>query len=103
MVCYLPQVADTIWICEKQTVTKWEGDILSYKDHLKAKVMKESKKNAKSKFITEIIQNFLQLLLLQVQELASLPPAEGTGNQTGHGVDLQPPYYVNTDYKHIFL
>merc|ERR1712126_624762 len=33
------QVAHTIWICEKQTVTKWEGDILSYKDHLKAKVM----------------------------------------------------------------
>merc|ERR1712126_294273 len=44
----IDQVADTIWICEKQTVTKWEGDILSYKDHLKAKVMKESKKNAKS-------------------------------------------------------
>merc|ERR1719385_423281 len=41
------QVADKIWICEKQTVTKWEGDILSYKDHLKAKVMKESNKNAK--------------------------------------------------------
>merc|ERR1712126_441545 len=44
----IDQVADTIWICEKHTVTKWEGDILSYKDHLKAKVMKESKKNAKS-------------------------------------------------------
>jgi len=44
----IDQVADTIWICEKQTVTKWEGDILSYKDHLKAKVMKESKKNAKT-------------------------------------------------------
>ena len=42
-------MADTIWICEKQTVTKWEGDILTYKEHLKAKVMKESKKNAKSK------------------------------------------------------
>merc|ERR1712039_1007497 len=37
----------TIWICEKETVTKWEGDIISYKDHLKAKVMKEAKKNAK--------------------------------------------------------
>merc|ERR1712126_199067 len=44
----IDQVADTIWICEKQTVTKWEGDILTYKEHLKAKVMKESKKNAKS-------------------------------------------------------
>merc|ERR1719175_276342 len=44
----IDQVADTIWICEKQTVTKWEGDILTYKEHLKAKVMKESKKNAKT-------------------------------------------------------
>merc|ERR1739848_90668 len=43
----IDQVADTIWICEKNTVTKWEGNIISYKDHLKAKVMKEAKKNAK--------------------------------------------------------
>ena len=47
------QVADTIWICEKETVTKWEGDIISYKDHLKAKVMKEAKKNAKSKISSQ--------------------------------------------------
>merc|ERR1712079_521349 len=44
----IDQVADTIWICEKETVTKWEGDIISYKDHLKTKVMKASKKNAKA-------------------------------------------------------
>merc|ERR1719334_2264692 len=43
------QVADQIWICEKETVTKWEKDILAYKDHLKAKVMKESNKDAKKK------------------------------------------------------
>merc|ERR1711884_187900 len=43
----IDQVADTIWICEKQTVTKWEGDILTYREHLKTKVMKEAKKNAK--------------------------------------------------------
>merc|ERR1719310_736922 len=43
----IDQVAEEIWICEKQTVTKWEKDILAYKDHLKAKVMKESNKNAK--------------------------------------------------------
>jgi len=41
------QVADQIWICEKQTVTKWERDIIAYKDHLKAKVMKEANKQAK--------------------------------------------------------
>jgi len=43
----IDQVAEEIWICENQKVTKWEGDILSYKDHLKAKVMKETNKNAK--------------------------------------------------------
>lgn len=43
------QVADEIWICENQTVTKWEGDIIEYKDHLKAKVMHESNKDAKKK------------------------------------------------------
>jgi ATP-binding cassette subfamily F protein 2 len=36
-----------IWICEHEKVTKWEGDIITYKDHLKAKVMKASNKNAK--------------------------------------------------------
>merc|ERR1712042_194952 len=45
----IDQVADTIWICEKETVTKWEGDIISYKDHLKAKVMKETNQDAKKK------------------------------------------------------
>ena len=45
----IDQVADQIWICEKETVTKWEGDILSYKNHLKSKVMKASNKDAKSK------------------------------------------------------
>merc|ERR1712110_509876 len=43
------QVADKIWICENQTVTEWKGDILTYKDHLKSKVMKDSNKDAKNK------------------------------------------------------
>merc|ERR1719175_271731 len=47
------QVADKIWICEKQTVTKWEGDIVSYKDHLKSKVMKKSNKDAATKGLTK--------------------------------------------------
>lgn len=49
LTCLFLQVAEEIWICEKQTVTKWEGDIVGYKDHLKAKVMKESNKDAKKK------------------------------------------------------
>lgn len=47
------QVAETIWICENQTVTKWEGDILDYKDHLKSRVMKESNKDAKKKGLSK--------------------------------------------------
>merc|ERR1719175_179176 len=49
----IDQVAEQIWICEKQTVTKWEGDIVSYKDHLKSKVMKKSNKDAATKGLTK--------------------------------------------------
>lgn len=38
------QVAEVIWVCEKQTVTKWEGDILSYKEHLRDKILKSNVK-----------------------------------------------------------
>ncbi|XP_004487070.1 ABC transporter F family member 1-like [Cicer arietinum] len=31
------QVAHEIWVCADQTVTKWEGDIMDFKQHLKAK------------------------------------------------------------------
>lgn len=49
----IDQVAKEIWICEKQKVTKWEGDIVSYKDHLKSKVMKISNKDAATKGLTK--------------------------------------------------
>jgi ATP-binding cassette subfamily F protein 2 len=32
---------DEIWICENQTVTKWEGDIFEYKEALAKKVRKQ--------------------------------------------------------------
>lgn len=35
----ISRVAEEIWVCENQTVTKWKGDILSYKEHLRKKVM----------------------------------------------------------------
>lgn len=38
------QVAQEIWVCEKQKVTKWTGDILSYKSTLKKKVLKDNAK-----------------------------------------------------------
>ncbi|KAB7494813.1 ATP-binding cassette sub-family F member 2 [Armadillidium nasatum] len=43
----ISQVADDIWICEKQTVTKWGGDIIEYKNMLKQKVLKENEKRKK--------------------------------------------------------
>ena len=48
---FLPiiQVAEEIWVCENQAVTKWEGDILSYKTTLKKKIMKANAKIAKEK------------------------------------------------------
>jgi ATP-binding cassette subfamily F protein 2 len=43
------QVAEKIWICEKECVTEWKGDIMTYKDHLKKKVLKEINKQNKAK------------------------------------------------------
>ncbi|NP_001080067.1 ATP binding cassette subfamily F member 2 L homeolog isoform X1 [Xenopus laevis] len=34
----IQQVAQEIWVCEKQAVTKWSGGILSYKQHLKSRL-----------------------------------------------------------------
>ncbi|XP_052168673.1 ABC transporter F family member 1-like [Oryza glaberrima] len=31
------QVAQEIWVCEKQAVTRWEGDIMEFKEHLRSK------------------------------------------------------------------
>eukprot|EP00929_Paragymnodinium_shiwhaense_P084185 TRINITY_DN449_c0_g1_i5.p1 TRINITY_DN449_c0_g1~~TRINITY_DN449_c0_g1_i5.p1 ORF type:complete len:610 (+),score=198.80 TRINITY_DN449_c0_g1_i5:89-1918(+) len=35
------QVAKEIWVCDKKTISKWNGDIQSYKKHLKKSVMKK--------------------------------------------------------------
>ncbi|KAI2667665.1 ATP-binding cassette sub-family F member 2 [Labeo rohita] len=37
----IQQVAQEIWVCEKQTITKWSKDILAYKEHLKSKIDKQ--------------------------------------------------------------
>ncbi|CAM8910175.1 unnamed protein product [Rhodiola kirilowii] len=31
------QVAQEIWVCENQTASRWEGDIMDFKEHLKSK------------------------------------------------------------------
>jgi len=41
------QVAKEIWECNKQTVTRWEGDIFGYKKALKQKVIRDIKKREK--------------------------------------------------------
>ncbi|PKA59202.1 ABC transporter F family member 1 [Apostasia shenzhenica] len=33
----ISQVANEIWVCENQTVTRWEGDIIDFKNHLRSK------------------------------------------------------------------
>lgn len=40
----ISQVAKEIWVCEKQMITKWSGDIHSYKAHLRKKIMKDSER-----------------------------------------------------------
>ena len=51
-------MAKDIWICENQKVTKWDGDILAYKNHLKAKVMKAANKDAKCKPIFFVLHSW---------------------------------------------
>ncbi|XP_020285331.1 ATP-binding cassette sub-family F member 2 isoform X1 [Pseudomyrmex gracilis] len=41
------QVAEEIWVCENGTVTKWSGNILDYKEHLKDKVLSDNQKRQK--------------------------------------------------------
>lgn len=45
--CLSLQVAEEIWVCANQTVTKWEGDIFSYKEALIHALEKEEKKMQK--------------------------------------------------------
>ncbi|KAL6726607.1 hypothetical protein Aduo_008562 [Ancylostoma duodenale] len=32
------QVAEEVWVCDNQTITKWDGDIFSYKEHLRREI-----------------------------------------------------------------
>lgn len=38
----ISQVAKEIWVCENETASRWEGDILSYKEMLAKKVLEEN-------------------------------------------------------------
>lgn len=37
------QVAKDIYVCDKQTITRWEGDIFSFKQHLQKQIEKSEK------------------------------------------------------------
>jgi len=41
------QVAEEVWVCDKQEIKKWEGDIFTYKEYLRAKIEKDKKKKEK--------------------------------------------------------
>ena len=41
------QVTEEIWVCEKNTITNWEGDIYSYKTQLARETKKERAKSIK--------------------------------------------------------
>jgi len=43
------QVAEEIWVCDKQEVKKWDGDIFSYKEFLRARIEKQKRKKEKEK------------------------------------------------------
>lgn len=43
----ISQVAEEIWICEHEKVTKWEGDIISYKNTLVRKMERAQEKERK--------------------------------------------------------
>jgi len=43
----ISQVAEEIWICDNQKVTKWEGDIISYKNTLVRKMERNLEKEKK--------------------------------------------------------
>lgn len=40
----ISQVTEEIWVCEKQKITKWDGDIFSYKEQLTKETEKENAK-----------------------------------------------------------
>lgn len=40
----ISQVTEEIWVCEKETITKWEGDIFSYKERLIKETQRENAK-----------------------------------------------------------
>lgn len=42
-------MAEEIWVCDKGTVTKWQGGIQEYKEHLKQKILKNAAKEVATK------------------------------------------------------
>ncbi|CAD5112902.1 DgyrCDS2109 [Dimorphilus gyrociliatus] len=45
----ISQVAQEIWVCAKQTVTKWDGSIFSYKESIMKSIEREEKKELNSR------------------------------------------------------
>jgi ATP-binding cassette subfamily F protein 2 len=45
------QVAEEVWVCDKQMIKKWDGDIFSYKEYLRSAIEKEKKRKEKAEKI----------------------------------------------------
>uniref|UniRef100_A0A5F9CM86 ABC transporter domain-containing protein n=1 Tax=Oryctolagus cuniculus TaxID=9986 RepID=A0A5F9CM86_RABIT len=71
----IQQVAQEIWVCEKQAITKWPGDILAYKEHLKSKLVDEEPQLTKRTH-NVYIQPRLDLAGCSLQPLAGYLPRE---------------------------
>lgn len=56
-------MVEEIWICEKQTVTKWEGDIFTYKEALTKKVKKDNAKMLKNIWVWNLGKTFCDIYL----------------------------------------
>ncbi|CAI5444969.1 unnamed protein product [Caenorhabditis angaria] len=41
------QVAEQVWVCDNQGITKWEGDIFSFKQHLRNQIDRDVKNREK--------------------------------------------------------
>ncbi|PIC40176.1 hypothetical protein B9Z55_011617 [Caenorhabditis nigoni] len=41
------QVAEEVWVCDNQGILKWDGDIFSFKEHLRKQIDKDVKSREK--------------------------------------------------------
>ncbi|KAK6029661.1 ABC transporter, ATP-binding protein [Ostertagia ostertagi] len=43
MIVYVYLVAEEVWVCDNQTIKKWDGDIFSFKEHLRREIDRDAR------------------------------------------------------------